>query len=39
MQAVRRFGQFTLGLKYAHYRADAFSDDTDKFWLWGNLSF
>ncbi|MBE8717062.1 alginate export family protein [Cellvibrio polysaccharolyticus] len=29
----------TTGLKYANYQADNFSADTDKFWVWAELTF
>lgn len=29
----------TTGLKYANYQADKFSADTDKFWVWAELTF
>ncbi len=36
--AARKFsGRYTLGLKYAGYNADEWQDDTNKFWLWGQL--
>jgi hypothetical protein len=36
----KAFGKhYVLGVKYATYDADAFSVDTDKFWLWGELKF
>ena len=39
VSASRKFGAYTLGLKYADYNADTFSVDTQKFWLWGELKF
>ncbi|MFQ5670822.1 MAG: alginate export family protein [Acidobacteriota bacterium] len=34
LQIVRTFKDiYTAGLKYAHYDADAFATDTDKFWV------
>lgn len=30
---------YTVGLKYADYRADDFGDDTQKLWAWGELKF
>ncbi|HFD92709.1 MAG TPA: hypothetical protein ENJ22_05415 [Gammaproteobacteria bacterium] len=36
--AARKFAKrYTVGLKYAGYRADTWQVDTDKFWLWGEL--
>lgn len=38
--AVKKFGKhYTLGTKYASYNADSFATDTDKFWVWGEVSF
>lgn len=38
--AAKKFGKhYTAGIKYASYEADTFSVDTDKFWLWGGISF
>ncbi len=38
--AARKFAKnYTAGIKYASYNADAFAVDTDKFWLWGELTF
>jgi len=48
IQATKQFGaNYTLGIKYGDYRADrdvatigtAANVDTDKFWLWGEVSF
>jgi hypothetical protein len=33
------FGKYNVGTKYASYRAQGFSFDTDKFWLYGELKF
>ena len=30
---------YALGLKYAAYEAEDFSVDTDKFWVWGQITF
>ncbi|MFQ5718370.1 MAG: alginate export family protein [Acidobacteriota bacterium] len=36
----RRFGKlYTAGLKYAAYSTDGFAQDTDKFWIWGQIKF
>lgn len=38
--AAKKFGKhYTVGTKYASYNADSFATDTDKFWLWGEVSF
>lgn len=38
--AAKKFGKnYTVGTKYASYDADSFATDTDKFWLWGEVSF
>ena len=38
--AVKKFGKhYSVGIKYAHYDADDFAVDTDKFWLWGGIKF
>lgn len=38
--AAKKFGShYTAGIKYAAYNADDFAVDTDKFWLWGQLTF
>jgi len=39
--AAKKFGKhYTAGIKYANYDAeDTFAVDTDKFWLWGDISF
>lgn len=40
LQAVRHFGKhYSLGAKFARYRADDLGNDTNKFWLWGELRF
>lgn len=39
LSASRKFGAYTLGLKYADYDAETVSVDTQKFWLWGELKF
>lgn len=40
LQALRSFGDhYSLGAKYARYRADTFSDNTSKFWLWAEVRF
>ena len=31
--ASARLGKITGSVRYAHYRADSFATDTDKFWL------
>lgn len=36
--AAREFSRrYTLGIKYAGYKADEWQVDTNKFWLWGQL--
>jgi len=36
--AVKTLGRrYSLGLKYARYRADSWKTDTDKLWFWGQL--
>lgn len=37
--AVKKFGPYTVGLKYADYSEDGFSADTNKVWAWTELSF
>lgn len=38
--AAKAFGKhYKVGLKYAAYNAEDFSADTDKLWLWGEISF
>ncbi|MEZ5542402.1 MAG: alginate export family protein [Pseudomonadota bacterium] len=38
--AAKKFGKhYAAGIKYASYDADTFAVDTDKFWLWGEVSF
>lgn len=38
--AAKKFGKhYALGAKYASYDADSFATDTDKFWLWGEVTF
>lgn len=38
--AVKKFGKhYAVGAKYASYDADSFATDTDKFWLWGEVTF
>ncbi|HFD12946.1 MAG TPA: hypothetical protein ENJ32_10830 [Crenotrichaceae bacterium] len=38
--AVKKFGKhYQVLLKYAHYEADTFKTDTDKFWLMTGMSF
>lgn len=38
--AARSFGKhYSAGIKYADYDADGFAVDTEKFWLWGQLTF
>lgn len=38
--AVKKFGKhYSVLLKYAHYEADTFKTDTDKFWLQLGMSF
>lgn len=38
--AAKSFGKYySAGIKYADYSADDFSVDTEKFWVWGQLSF
>jgi Alginate export len=38
--AARKFSKnYTAGIKYASYNADNFAVDTDKFWLWGEMTF
>ncbi len=39
LQAVKKVGSYTLGLKYASYDADNFSVDTDKLWVWVSMGF
>jgi len=35
---VKKFAKrYTLGIKYASYRADTWKTDTDKLWIWGQL--
>lgn len=39
LELTRSFGaHITLGLKYARYRARSFSSNTDKGWIWAQLS-
>jgi hypothetical protein len=38
--AAKKFGKhYAAGAKYASYDADSFATDTDKFWLWGEMTF
>jgi hypothetical protein len=38
--AEKKFGKhYSAGIKYASYDADDFAVDTDKFWLWGGVTF
>lgn len=37
--ASKKFGPYTLGLKYADYSEDGFSADTSKVWAWTELAF
>ncbi|RRQ21301.1 hypothetical protein [Thiohalobacter thiocyanaticus] len=38
--AARSFGKhYSAGIKYADYDADGFAVDTEKFWVWGQISF
>ena len=38
--AAKKFDKhYTAGIKYASYNADDFAVDTDKLWLWGQLTF
>lgn len=38
--AAKSFGKhYSGGIKYADYDADGFGVDTEKFWVWGQLSF
>lgn len=39
MAVYRINSNLSIGSKYAYYRADAFSTDTEKFWLWTELTF
>ncbi|MDI1293995.1 MAG: alginate export family protein [Methylobacter sp.] len=40
LQAVKKFGKhYSLLAKYANYDADAFSTDTQKVWVQGNVNF
>ncbi|MGI9294701.1 MAG: hypothetical protein ACR2PS_12025 [Pseudomonadales bacterium] len=37
---VKKFNQhYTLGARYADYRADEFADDVKKFWVWFDFKF
>lgn len=37
--ALKKIGPYTVGIKYADYKADTFSVDTDKLWGWAEMSF
>ncbi len=37
--ATKKFGPYTVGLKYADYSEDGFSADTSKVWAWTELAF
>jgi hypothetical protein len=40
LQALKKFGKnYSAGIKYAAYNADSYSVDTDKFWVWGGVTF
>jgi hypothetical protein len=40
LQATKNFeGNYMLGAKYGHYKADTLFVDTNKFWLWGEMQF
>lgn len=39
MASYRVNKNLNLGVKYAAYQADSFSSDTDKVWLWSELTF